>query len=314
MDATGRVDCHQHVWPAALVEALRRRRVAPYLDGWTLHLDGEPPYEVDAADHDVELRAKQDRADGVGLTLLSLSSPLGVEHLPADDAHALVEAWHAPEADLAAHHRRWAAPVLGEADLAGLARTLARPDVVGLQVPATAMADPWALERLAPWLAVAEGAGLPVMVHPGPAARSSAVVPGWWPALTSYPAQQAAAWFAWHAVGRSLLPGLRIAFVGLAGLALLHHERLTARGGAFGAVDPGVFYEVSSYGARAVDAVARVVGVDPLVAGSDRPYAVPFDPATDPGLGEAFARAVSTVNPHRLLHDPTNDLTNGGHR
>ena len=46
------VDLHQHLWPESFVEALRRRRTAPRLDGWTLHLDGEPPYAVDPADHD----------------------------------------------------------------------------------------------------------------------------------------------------------------------------------------------------------------------------------------------------------------------
>ncbi|WP_299054025.1 amidohydrolase family protein [uncultured Nocardioides sp.] len=299
MHAGETVDCHQHVWPAALVDALRRRRRAPYLDGWTLHLDGEAPYEVDAADHDLELRAKQDRADGVGTTLLSLSSPLGIEHLHPDEARPLLDAWHTGEVE--SHHRRWAAPALADPDLGDLAATLSRPDVVGLQVPATAMTDPASLERLAPRLALAEGADLPVMVHPGPAPAGAVGTPCWWPALASYPAQQAAAWYAWHVAGRSLLGDLRICFVGLAGLAPLHHERLVARGGTFGAVDPGVFYETSSYGARAVDATARVVGVDPLVLGSDAPYAEAFDPRSDPGLGEAFAHALGVANPHRLL-------------
>ncbi len=89
------------------------------------------------------------------------------------------------------------------------------------------------------------------------------------------PAQQAAAWFAWHGAGRALLPRLRIAFVALAGLAPLHHERLVARGGTFGAVDRHVYYETSSYGPRAIDATLRVVGVDALVPGSDLPYAAP---------------------------------------
>ncbi|MCH1865003.1 amidohydrolase family protein [Nocardioides sp. CFH 31398] len=308
MHTRGTVDCHQHLWPDALVDALRRRGGrsggrrgrAPYLDGWTLHLDGEPPYDVDPAAHDLELRAKQDLADGVEVTLVSLSSPLGVEHLHPDEARPLVDAWHT--GGLAAHHRRWAAPVLADPDLGDLAATLARADVVGLQVPATALADPAALERLAPRLALAEDAGLPVMVHPGPApVTTTDGLPGWWPALASYPAQQAAAWFAWHVAGRALLPDLRICFVALAGLAPLHHERLVARGGTFGAVDPGVFYETSSYAARAVDATARVVGVDPLVLGSDAPYAEAFDPRNDPGLGEAFAHALGVANPHRLL-------------
>jgi hypothetical protein len=154
------------------------------------------------------------------------------------------------------------------------------------------------LAALAPVLAVAEEADLPVLVHPGPAVPTHDAVPGWWPALTSYTAQLNAAWFAWHTVGRSLLPRLRIAFVALAGLAPLQHERLAQRGGRLGPIDQFVYYETSSYGMRAIDAVTRVVGVDPLVHGSDRPYALP----TDPGLGAAFGHALFVANPAHLLN------------
>lgn len=88
-------------------------------------------------------------------------------------------------------------------------------------------------------------------------------MPSWWPALTDYPAQQSAAWYSWLIAGRSLFPALRIGFVALAGLAPLHHEWLAQRGGRLGAIDPCVFYETSSYGHRAIDAMVRVVGVDP---------------------------------------------------
>jgi hypothetical protein len=43
--------------------------------------------------------------------------------------------------------------------------------------------------------------------------------------------------------------------------------------------------------------MVRVVGVDPIVHGSDRPYAEP----ADPGLGAAFAHAMRTVNPSVLI-------------
>ena len=51
------VDVHQHVWPDALVEELRRRPQPPRLDGWTLLTSGEPPFEVNPADHDAGRRA-----------------------------------------------------------------------------------------------------------------------------------------------------------------------------------------------------------------------------------------------------------------
>ncbi len=294
------VDCHQHLWPEAFIEELRRRRRPPRVRGWELQLDGEPPYAVDPADHDPARRREFDEVDGVNLALLSLSSPLGVETMDPDAAAPLLESWHslANELDEHAGHGIWAAVNLVEPDLAALSVTLKHERVHGLQIPATGVADPAALTRLAPVLAVVEQADLPVLVHPGPAAAPSSDVPGWWPALASYPAQLAAAWFAWHVAGRSLLPRLRLAFVGLAGLAPLHHERLAQRGGELGPIDPLVFYETSSYGTRAVDALVRVVGVDPLVHGSDRPYAQP----TVPALGPAFDQALLVVNPSHLLN------------
>ena len=294
---TTRTDCHQHLWPAALVDALRGRRRSPRLDGWELQLDGEAPYAVDPADHDLAARRRTDEGDGVGLTLLSLSSPLGIELLPPDEAAPLLAAWHASADELGEGYDLWAAPQLVEPDLPALARTLGHPRIRGLQVPATVMATPAALEAAAPVLHVAEAAGLPVLVHPGPVTSATADVPAWWPALTDYPAQLVSAWFAWHTAGRPLLPELRIGFVALAGLAPVHHERLAQRGGRLGPIDPGVFYETSSYGRQAVDAMTRVVGVDALVHGTDRPYAGP----TDLALGPAFDHAVTIANPYHFL-------------
>ena len=37
------VDLHQHLWPEPFVDRLRARARAPFLRGWTLHTDGEPP-------------------------------------------------------------------------------------------------------------------------------------------------------------------------------------------------------------------------------------------------------------------------------
>ena len=89
------IDLHQHLWPATFTELLRRRTRAPYLRGWQLVTDGEPPYEIHPGDHDVDRRVDQDRRAGIGLACVSLSSPLGIESLPRDEAGALIEAWHA---------------------------------------------------------------------------------------------------------------------------------------------------------------------------------------------------------------------------
>ena len=80
------------------------------------------------------------------------------------------------------------------------------------------------------------------------------------------------------------------------GLAPLHRERLVARGGRADS-DPDVFLDTSSYGARAVDAVVREVGVDRLVHGSGRPVIA----ARELSLGAAVEIALRTRNPSRLL-------------
>ena len=158
------------------------------------------------------------------------------------------------------------------------------------------------MESVAPLLAVAEAHDRPVLVHPGPADSVAAQgLPVWWPALVPYVAQQQAAWWSWHVAGRSLLPTLRICFAAGAGLAPIQHERLLARGGRLSApgrpLDPDVFVDTSSYGPQAIDALVRVLGIDAIVLGSDRPYA---DPAAL-GLGAAADRAIAHTNPIRLL-------------
>jgi hypothetical protein len=179
-----------------------------------------------------------------------------------------------------------------------------------LQVPATWLATPADLESVAGLLAVAEAHDRPVLVHPGPAARveggragsvGAQGLPGWWAALVPYVAQMQAAWWSWHVAGRALLPDLRICFAAGAGLAPIQHERLAARGGRLAepgkALDRNVFVDTSSYGPQAIDALIRVLGIDAIVLGSDRPYA----DAAALGLGAAADRAITHSNPLRLL-------------
>jgi len=116
------VDVHQHLWTPAFVDALRRRTTAPRLDGWTLHLDGEPAYEVDPADHDLAGRLALN-AD-LDLALVSLSSPLGIESLPPEDAWPIIDAYHEDARALPAPFGAWAATCLGEIDPVRLAKTL----------------------------------------------------------------------------------------------------------------------------------------------------------------------------------------------
>ena len=134
----GSVDVHQHLWPPALIDALRGldRSGAVRLDGWTLHLPGEPPYEVDPAHHDLALRVAQEK--GTATALVSLSSPLGIESLPGDEGAELLAAWHDGALALPAPFGAWAAASLAEVDPAALERELDR-GFVGLQLPATTL-------------------------------------------------------------------------------------------------------------------------------------------------------------------------------
>ncbi|MDQ1034778.1 hypothetical protein QFZ75_001194 [Streptomyces sp. V3I8] len=294
------VDVHQHLWTGSFVEALRARAEPPYLDGWTLHTAGEPPYEVARADHDTARRADLAAADGLGRALVSLSSPLGVEWLPAEDARPLLDAYHEGSAALPRPFGAWAAACVRDID-AGVTAGYLDLGFAGLQLPANALADEAGYTRCAPLLDLLVERDLPLFVHPGPAA-DPARRPGWWPAMVPYVQQMHAAWFAFRAFGRPRHPRLRVCFALLAGLAPLHGERFAARAGAEGrgAVDPDVFVETSSYGPRGVEAVVRVLGTDVVVQGSDRPYAEPPQ-APGFGLGGAAAYAFRIANPRRLL-------------
>jgi len=116
--------------------------------------------------------------------------------------------------------------------------------------------------------------------------------------VVDYVQQMHAAWFAFRVHGRPRHPRLRVCFALLAGLAPLHGERYAARGGERSVVDPDVFLEVSSYGTRAVDAVVRVLGIDVVVNGSDRPYTQPAPLE----LGPAALHAIRSANALRLLY------------
>lgn len=291
----GSIDVHQHLWPAALLDALRRRSEPPMLRDWTLHLAGEPPFEITPIDHDPAARAELEP----GSALVSLSSPLGIEDLAPRHAQPLLDAWHEGVRELPDTFRGWASVSAADPDLDGL-KGLLTGGFVGLQIPANQLHTPAALEALAPVLALCEELGSPVLVHPGPVPTRTESVDAWWPALVDYPAQLQAAWWAWHAAGRSLLPDLRVCFVAGAGLAPLHHERFAARSGHRFVVDHDAFVDTSSYGRQGIDALTRVLGIDLVVLASDRPYA---EPATREllDLGAAACHAVTVTNPHRLL-------------
>ncbi len=290
------MDVHQHLWPEPLIEELRKRTDPPRLRDWTLVLAGEPDYRIDPDEHDVARRVSENRDDRVEVALNSLSSPLGIESLPFNQAHRLLEAYHDGSLALPDPFRAWASACLNEIDPGALERDLER-GFVGLQLPATALLYEADYDRVAPLLGTLQNAARPLFIHPGPAALPRSPGPGWWPAIVTYVQQMHAAWFGFRVHGRRRHPHLKVCFAMLAGLGPLHGERFAARAGSRTVTDPSVFLEISSYGTKAIDATIRMLGIDGLVNGSDRPYARPVRPE----VGDAALHALRTANPLRLL-------------
>jgi predicted TIM-barrel fold metal-dependent hydrolase len=248
-----------------------------------LFVAGERPYVIDLADEAPSHRAALVELDGLDGALLSLSSALGIESLPRDQAVPLLDAYLEGALGLNRPFGVWAAIALDRPEPNDIDRAMER-GCVGLSLPAGALGSVDALSRVRPLLARLELLGAPLLVHPGPGAGrfagdwdgASLNDPLWWPALTRYVAQMQASWLAFMSAGRAEHPELRVIFSMLAGLAPLHCERLHARGGPAPCLqDPLVFYETSSYGPSAIRRLVEVVGAGQLLYGSDRPVVEP---------------------------------------
>ncbi|HUB37086.1 MAG TPA: amidohydrolase family protein [Solirubrobacteraceae bacterium] len=279
-----RIDVHQHLWSEPLLDALSRRRQPPCVrdeNGLTmLHLAGERPCVLELGGESPRQRARLVERDGLDRALICLSSALGIESLEREQAEPLLEAYHEGALSLGPPFGVWGAVALDRQDPLDVDRVLDR-SCVGVSLPASALADVASLTRVGALLERLEARDAPLLVHPGPAGlggtRGATLRdPLWWPAMTDYVAGMHAAWLAFLAVGRRDHPRLRVVFAMLAGLAPIHEERLAARGGSvWRARDPLLFYETSSYGPGAIRAMARAVGREQLLYGSDRPVVQP---------------------------------------
>ena len=314
-----KIDVHQHLWTAPLVQALADREELPFVreeQGLTvLFAAGERPYVIDLGSEAPARRAALVRQDGLDRALLCLSSPLGIETLPRRESLPLIDAYHEGALSLGGPFGVWGAVALDRADPEDVDRALER-GCVGLSLPAGSLSGVGALSRVGGVLGRLEEHRAPLLIHPGPGSGPSPTAlsavggpalgdPLWWPALTRYVAEMHAAWLAFLAAGRSAHPELRVVFTMLAGLAPLHAERLSARGGpTVFQPDPLVFYETSSYGPSAVRMIEEVVGGEQLLYGSDRPVVEPgelgmpealdWDPIAD-GTRRALGNPVRAV-------------------
>jgi predicted TIM-barrel fold metal-dependent hydrolase len=298
-----KVDVHQHVWTAPLIDALSRRSTFPFVrrhDGLTvLHSAGEHPYLIDVGAESPERRGQLVRDDGLDLALVAISSPIGIEALPRAQALELIDAHLTGVEQLREEFAPWGPLSTDRPEPADVEALVSR-GCAGVSIPASALRSYDALDEVGPLLERVAERGLTLMVHPGrptmPGAGDSLSEPLWWTALTDYVAQLQAAWLTFVTRGRREHPELTVLFPMLAGCAPLHAERLSARGGpSIDLQDPLIFYDNSSYGPLAIEATARQVGSGQLVFGSDRPVVEPRATGRDLLLQEQGARIVARV-------------------
>ncbi len=299
-----RVDVHQHIWTEPLLEVLRSRSSLPFVrpsaGSAVLHSAGEQPYAIDVATELPARRAQMLQRDGLDLAVIALSSPVGIEALPREAARELIDAHLDGVGDLPDGFAAWGPVALDQPDPDDIDAVLAR-GCVGISLPAPALAGADALAAVGPLLERIAAREVPVFIHPGgPPRRSSyeasLTEPSWWRALTDYVAQMHAAWLTFAALGRREHPDLVAVFAMLAGGAPLLSERLGTRGGpAVELGDPRIYYDSSSYGPVAIEAMARRVGSQQLVFGSDRPVLEPIPFGRETILQEAGARLLASV-------------------
>jgi 6-methylsalicylate decarboxylase len=313
---TPRTDIHQHLLPPALIAKLRRRRQPPLLEG-----DGDLPVvrlkhelggPVDVTKHNpVERLAALDEA-GIDRAVISLSTPYGIEALPAEESLDLIRTYHDGIAEVVEGSNgrllAWAAIPLtaGDDGLAELERAL-DAGMVGASVASEAMSTPQRVEALAPVLSLLERRGGALFVHPGPTAATEPYslepgTPKWWPNLAVYPGLSLAAFFAWRVVGAERHPRLRICFAVAGGGAPFMEERWRTFSGESGRIDPNLFVDTASFGRLALECMLATYGVEQVVFGTD----VPVISAESVSLalselGPAAEQAVVQRNPVRLL-------------
>ena len=182
--------------------------------------------------------------------------------------------------------------------LLALAQAECLPGFAGACVSAGALSA-----GIEPLLAELEATGQLLFVHPGPPGPVPDGRPGWWPALADYTTQMQAAYLTWLARDAASHTSVPVIFSMLAGGAPVQLERLRSRGVDLRTVlHDNVYFEVSSYGRRALELTLSTFGVTQLVYGSDAPVIDPRQTLAEiAAFGEAVERLVLRENPERLL-------------
>lgn len=295
-------DLHQHVWTPQLIEQLARRRQLPLVDLDSglpvVHADGERPYVIDPNSGSPDAGLKLAARDRVDRIVVAISSPIGIETLPRAEAGELIEAHLDGVRALGDRFLAWGPVALDDPDPAEVDDLVAQ-GCVGISLPAPALIGADRLEAAGPTLERVARAGVPLFIHPGrpinPWPREAPLEePLWWQAMTDYVTQMQAAWLTFATAGRPLHRDLVVVFAMLAGCAPLQSERFEQRSGThIDLSDPLTFYDVSSYGPKAVETMARLVGPWQLVYGSDRPVVEPTLTGREPVLQAQASEVLS---------------------
>ena len=228
------IDLHQHLWPDGSSTGCVRAPASPYLRGWTLHT---------ARRGAVRDRPRAPRRRGAGCgrtheTAIGLGLRVAVGAARASSRCAgrrrepLLDAGTRERPPCPTDFRGWASVRRGAATWRGRA-SLLDDGFVGVQVPATDVADPGGRGSVAPVLSTSpSGPGKPVLVHPGRwrRTRHAAALPAWWPASSGTPPSSRPRGGPGTRSAVRAPARLRVVFAAGAGLAPVHHERHVARG------------------------------------------------------------------------------------
>ena len=283
-------DMHQHLWPPSFLSALAARSEPPRLRGRTLEIAGEAEWELNVEAHELDTRlALLDRYE-LERAVVSLQPTLGIDRLAAAEGNELLATWEDGILELARAAGDRIVPLAASGSTDGFA---------GLCVAGSALLD---LDALAPRLDALMRTGGILFVHPGGATPRPGA-PAWWTAIVDYTAEMQAAYMAWLSAGAARWPELDVVFAMLAGGAPIQLERMVARGAdERAAMLTHVWFDVSSYGRRALDLAMSTFGVERMLFGSDIPIIDPDVTLDAVGyFGEALAEAVLSTNPDRLL-------------
>ncbi len=280
--ATLRTDLHQHLWPDRLVHALRGRDRSPRLDGDTVHVVHERPFLLDLAAQRVATRVAAMDTVGIDRAVMSLSTPVGIEALPAAEAVPLLDAYHEGMVEAMAESggrlAAWAACPLDMPDAGAemIGELVGGGGFVGASIASEALASDRGLDRCRPLLSVLERLDAPLFVHPGPAPWTPPYgeepdVPWWWRNLAVYPGLMLRAFYTWRMIGAARHPRLRVLFTIMAGGAPALEGRYRTFSGEPGEIDPRVFLDAASSDRRALELALATYGIEQVVYGTDFP-------------------------------------------